>query len=158
MERSWRSEVQKEDLLAGGDPAKVDFLLPQPAQAARAGPASNAWAVSGAHTASRRPLLAGDPHLEFSLPSAWYMVHLRGPRLNVSGVSLPGLPGVLIGHNDRIAWSITSLPFDTQDLYVEKLDPSTGRYEFRGQMEQARAEAESHSRQGRSLREPVPFG
>lgn len=141
LERSWRDEVQKENLLAGGDPAKVDFLFPD-RTGGEGRPGSNAWAVSGALTASRRPLLAGDPHLEFSLPSTWYMVHLRGPRLNVSGVSLPGLPGVLIGHNDRIAWSITSLPFDTQDLYAEKLDPSTGRYEFRGRPEQARVEME----------------
>ena len=142
QERSWRSESRKMNLLAGGDPAKVDFLF-----STRAGgesrPGSNAWAISGAHTASRRPLLAGDPHLEFTLPSAWYLVHLQAPRLNVSGASMPGLPGVLIGHNDRIAWSITSLQADYQDLYVEKMDPSNGRYAFRGQVEQARAEAET---------------
>jgi len=87
-------------------------------------------------------LLAGDPHLELGVPSIWHMVHLRGPRLNVSGVTVPGLPGVLIGHNDRIAWSITSLEFDVQDLYVEKLDAASGRYEFAGRVEQARPERE----------------
>jgi penicillin amidase len=119
----------------------VDFLFPTRA-GGESRPGSNAWAVSGALTASRRPLLAGDPHLEFSLPSTWYMVHVRAPRLNVTGVSLPGVPGVLIGHNDRIAWSITNLHFDTQDLYAERLDPTTGRYEFRGRLEPARAERE----------------
>lgn len=141
MDRSWRGDLQMENLLQGGDPAKVDFLYAVRTRD-QAGPASNAWALSGARTASRRPLLAGDPHLEFSLPSAWYVVHIGGPRLNAYGVSLPGVPGVLAGHNDRIAWSITSLPFDVQDLYIEKFDPATGRYLFRGQMEQATPERE----------------
>ena len=138
LEGSWRSEVRKEALLAGGDAAKVNVLFPH----GESRPGSNAWALAGKLTATHRPLLAGDPHLAFSLPSAWYMVHLRGPQLNVSGVSLPGLAGVLIGHNDRIAWSITSLQFDVQDLYVERFDPSTGRYAYDGKIEQARGERE----------------
>ncbi len=141
LARSWRLKLMKANLLADGDPAKVNLLF-----AAGTGgetlPGSNAWAVSGALTASRRPLLAGDPHMELTIPSIWYMVHLRGPRLNVSGVALPGLPGVLIGHNDRIAWSITALEADVQDLYVEALDPESGRYEFAGRVEQARIERE----------------
>lgn len=141
LERSWRLELQKENLLEGGDPAKVNLLFSSGAGGETL-PGSNAWAVSGALTASRRSLLAGDPHLELSIPCIWYMVHLRGPRLNVSGVTVPGLPGVLIGHNDRIAWSITSLEADVQDLYAEKLDAASGRYEFDGRMEQARAERE----------------
>jgi penicillin amidase len=141
MDRSWRVDLQMENMLQGGDPAKVGLLYAAPTRD-QAGPASNAWALSGARTASRRPLLAGDPHLEFSLPSAWYVVHIGGPKLNVYGVTLPGVPGVLAGHNDRIAWSITSLPFDVQDLYVEKFDPASGQYAFRGQMEQARPERE----------------
>ncbi len=141
MDRSWRGDLQMESLLQGGDPAKVKYLYAEPTRD-QAGPASNAWALSGAHTASRRPLLAGDPHLEFTLPSAWHVVHIGGPRLNVYGVTLPGVPGVLAGHNDRIAWSITSLSFDVQDLYVEKFDPASGRYVFRGKMEQARPERE----------------
>jgi penicillin amidase len=141
MDQSWRVDLQMENLLQGGDPAKVQYLYAAPTRD-QAGPASNAWALSGAHTVSRRPLLAGDPHLEFSLPSAWHVVHIGGPRLNVYGVTLPGVPGVLAGHNDRIAWSITSLSFDVQDLYVEKFDPATGRYVFRGQMEQAIPERE----------------
>jgi penicillin G amidase len=141
MDRSWRRDLQMENVLQGGDPAKVNLLYSVGTRD-QAGPASNAWALSGAHTVSRRPLLAGDPHLEFSLPPAWHVVQIGGPRLNVYGVTLPGVPGVLAGHNARIAWSITSLPFDVQDLYIEKFDLASGRYMFRGQMEQAAPERE----------------
>ena len=72
----------------------------------------------------------------------WYQVHLQAPGLDVTGVSLPGVPCVIIGHNQRIAWGVTNLGFDVQDLYIEKIDPRTGRYLFRGQVEQARAETE----------------
>ncbi len=70
------------------------------------------------------------------------MVHLRAPGLDVTGVSLPGLPGVIIGHNDRIAWGETNLGFDVQDLYLERIDPRTGRYVSHGQIEQAQYERE----------------
>ena len=81
-------------------------------------------------------------HLEYSLPGIWYMTHLEAPGLNVAGVALPGAPGIVVGHNQRIAWGITNLHFDVQDLYIENLDERTGRYLFRGQVEQARAERE----------------
>ena len=128
-------------MLQGGDPAKVTLLYP-----ARAGtefqPGSNAWVVSGKLTASGKPILANDPHLEWSIPAAWYQVHLKAPGLDVTGVSLPGVPCVIIGHNWRIAWGVTNLGFDVQDLYIEKIDPQTGRYAFRGQVEQAHSESE----------------
>jgi penicillin amidase len=136
---TWREELRKMTMLAGADPAKVALLYP-----ARAGtefqPGSNAWVVSGKFTASGKPILANDPHLEWSIPAAWYQVHLKAPGLDVSGVSLPGVPCVIIGHNQRIAWGVTNLGFDVQDLYIEKIDPQTGRYAFRGQVEQARSE------------------
>jgi penicillin amidase len=156
LERTWRLELMKENLLAGGDPAKVNLLF-SPGAAGETLPGSNAWAVSGALTASRRPLLAGDPHLELSIPSIWHMVHLRGPNLNVTGVTVPGLPGVLIGHNERIAWSITSLEADVQDLYIEKLDPASGRYEFGGQVEQARVEREMIRVRGRAPESTITY-
>src|SRR5262249_51763401 len=78
----------------------------------------------------------------FSLPSTWYQVHLSAPGLNVTGVSLPGVPAVIIGHNQRIAWGVTNLGYDVQDLYIEKLDPRSGQYVFRGQLERARLETE----------------
>ena len=138
---SWRDKTQKQMMLAGGDPAKINFLFPS-----RTGseyqPGSNAWAISGEHTASGKPILASDPHLEFNAPAIWYTVHLKAPGLNVTGVSLPGVPCVIIGHNERIAWGMTNLYYDVQDLYMETLDPQTGRYRFRGQTEQARLEQE----------------
>lgn len=138
---TWRDEILKRDLLAGGDRSKVEFLFP-----VRSGgdvqPGSNAWAVAGSRTASGRPLLANDMHLEYSIPGIWYISHLQAPDLNVSGVCLPGLPSVITGHNDRVAWGVTNLHFDVQDLYLERLDDQTGRYLFRGQVEQARAERE----------------
>ena len=82
---------------------------------------------AGKRTATGKPILANDPHLEFGLPSTWYMVHLQAPALNVSGVSLPGIPSVVIGHNDRIAWGMTNLHYDVQDLYLEKLNLQTGQ-------------------------------
>lgn len=138
---TWRDEILKRDMLASGDRAKVDFLFP-PRSGGEAQPGSNAWAIAGAHTASGKPLLSNDMHLEYSIPGIWYMVHLQAPGLNVSGVSLPGTPSVIVGHNQRIAWGVTNLHFDVQDLYFENFDERTGRYVYRGQQEQARQERE----------------
>jgi penicillin amidase len=84
---------------------------------------SNNWVVGGAHTRSGKPLLANDPHLGHSVPSVWYMIHLKAPGLDVSGVSLPGLPFVIIGHNEHIAWGMTNTGPDVQDLFVESFNP-----------------------------------
>jgi penicillin G amidase len=138
---TWRDEMLKRNMLASGDPAKVQYLFP-----VRAGwespPGSNAWALAGRHTASGKPLLSNDMHLEYSLPGIWYMVHLTAPEMDVSGVSLPGVPGVIVGHNQRIAWGITNLQFDVQDLYLEQIDEQSGRYVYEGQPAQARLERE----------------
>jgi penicillin G amidase len=83
---------------------------------------SNAWVVAGRHTASGKPILANDPHLSLQIPSIWYAVRLRGDRLRVDGMSIPGLPVVVLGRNDRIAWGATSMMADTQDLYLEQVD------------------------------------
>ena len=139
---NWRDELEKLRMLEKGDRAKVDFLFPAGAGGEPL-PGSNAWAISGARSASGKPILANDPHLEFSLPSIWYMVHLRAPGLDVAGVSLPGVPAVIIGHNERIAWGVTNLEFDVQDLYREQIDPQSGRYVFQGRLEQARPERET---------------
>lgn len=84
---------------------------------------SNNWVVSGAHTRSGKPLLSNDPHLGHSVPSIWYQIHLKAPGLNVSGVSLPGGPLVIIGHNEWIAWGMTNTGPDVQDLYRESFKP-----------------------------------
>jgi penicillin amidase len=84
--------------------------------------ASNNWVVNGKHTVSGKPLLANDPHLSPSAPSIWYMVHLSAPGIRVAGVTAAGLPGVVIGHNEHIAWGFTNVGTDVQDLYIEKFD------------------------------------
>jgi penicillin amidase len=81
---------------------------------------SNGWVVSGARSVSGKPLLANDPHLDASVPSIWYMSHLHAPGLRVAGVTIPGLPGITLGHNDRIAWGITNFLGDVEDLYSER--------------------------------------
>jgi penicillin G amidase len=94
---------------------------------------SNNWVVSGAHTATGKPLLANDTHLELSIPSIWYEIHLTAPGWNVKGFTLPGAPMVIIGHNDRIAWGFTNNGADVQDLYVETFNPaSPDEYRVKG--------------------------
>ena len=89
---------------------------------------SNSWVVSGSLTESGKPLLANDPHLGASLPSVWYQVQLRCAQVtescpfDVGGFSFSGLPGVVIGHNQDVAWGFTNLTTDVTDLYVEKID------------------------------------
>ena len=99
--------------------------------------ASNAWAVSGARSSTGMPLLANDPHMFPRFPSVFYEAHLAaGAELNVAGGSVPGAPGVLIGHNRHIAWGLTSATVDASDLYVERLDPGDARRtEFAGHWE-----------------------
>ncbi len=84
--------------------------------------ASNNWVVSGRRSVTGKPLLANDPHLQASAPSIWHMAHLSAPELRVAGVTVAGMPGILIGHNDRIAWGLTNVEADVQDLYLEEFD------------------------------------
>jgi penicillin G amidase len=95
---------------------------------------SNSWVVHGSRTATARPLLANDTHLGLNMPAIWYENGLQGGRFDVVGYSLPGCPGVMIGHNAHIAWGITILPADAQDFYIEKLDDpqNPAAYEFEG--------------------------
>jgi penicillin amidase len=79
-------------------------------------PGSNNWVVSGAHTASGKPLLSNDMHLPHRIPNTWYEVHLSSGDYDVAGVSLPGMPAVIVGHNRRIAWGFTNLGPDVEDL------------------------------------------
>jgi len=89
---------------------------------------SNNWILSGDRTISGKPLLANDPHLEINLPPVWYEMHLHCPSLNVIGVTIPGFPWVIIGHNDAIAWGLTNSTVDSQDLYVEKFNETQDMY------------------------------
>lgn len=100
---------------------------------------SNNWVVSGSLTNTGKPLLANDPHLGIQMPSIWYQVGLHcQPKNNtcpyeVSGFSFAGVPGIVIGHNDRIAWGVTNVAPDVQDLFIEKLNPENpNQYEYLG--------------------------
>jgi penicillin amidase len=104
------------------------------------GVGSNNWVVSGDHTASGKPILANDPHLGFSMPSVWIMNGLHCATVNadcpwdVVGVTFPGAPGVVLGHNEHIAWGATNVGPDTEDLFLEKPDPADpqGHYIYQG--------------------------
>jgi penicillin amidase len=89
--------------------------------------ASNAWVVSGSRSSTGKPLLASDPHLPLTMPSVWHEIHLSGGGYDVVGASIPGVPLVLIGRNRRIAWGVTALFADVQDLYIETPDPQNPR-------------------------------
>ncbi len=88
------------------------------------GMGSNNWVVSGALSQTGKPLLANDPHLGLSAPALWYFAHLSAPGLNVIGATLPGIPTVVLGRNDRIAWGFTNTAPDVQDLYIERINPA----------------------------------
>src|SRR5690349_20728560 len=90
------------------------------------GNGSNNWVLSGARTASGKPLLANDPHLGLTAPPVWYFAQLSAPGINAIGATLPGVPGIVLGRNDRIAWGFTNTGPDVQDLYLEKLDSAGG--------------------------------
>jgi len=89
---------------------------------------SNNWILSGDRTVSGKPLLANDPHLEINLPPVWFEMHLHCPSLNVIGVTIPGLPWVIIGHNEDIAWGLSNSTVDSQDLYIEKINETQDMY------------------------------
>jgi penicillin amidase len=84
--------------------------------------ASNNWVVAGSRTASGKPLLANDPHLGLTAPAVWYFAHLSAPGFEVMGATLPGVPGVVLGRNQHIAWGYTNTGPDVQDLYIERVD------------------------------------
>lgn len=107
--------------------ARQDIL----AQAAAAGQlhaptfelGSNNWAVGGTKTAAGTTILSSDPHLGYQLPSLWYQAHMVTPEMNVSGVTLVGVPFVVIGHTERIAWGLTNTQADVVDYFVERTNP-----------------------------------
>ncbi|MGY5876686.1 MAG: penicillin acylase family protein [Candidatus Thorarchaeota archaeon] len=96
---------------------------------------SNNWVVHGDRTETGMPILANDPHLGFQAPALWYEAHMVVPgELDVTGVTLPGLPGVLLGHNDKIAWGFTNVGADVTDFFVEDLvDGNPDKYWYDGE-------------------------
>jgi penicillin amidase len=117
---------------------------------------SNCIALAGPRTASGKPLLEGDPHLSVRNPAIWYEVGLHGAGYDVAGFSIPGLPGIGIGHNARVAWTFTVAYTDVQDFFVEQPDPTDPRrFMFKGASEAATAIREQIRVNGRV--DPVPF-
>ena len=116
----------------------IEGYLEETQSEIRKGLGSNNWVVSGAHTATGKPILANDTHLELSIPPIWYELHLTTPGFNAKGFTLPGAPLIVIGHNDHIAWGFTNNGADVQDLYVEKFNPSApDEYQVNGKWTKA---------------------
>ena len=117
-----------------------------------AGIGSNNWAVSGSKTAKGSPILCGDPHLTLSQPSIWYAIHLNSPEVNVMGASLPGAPGVIIGFNDSIAWSVTNAQRDVVDWFtIQFKDASRNEYLSNGQWLKTKKVIEQYQVKGKGL-------
>lgn len=149
---NWREELLRARLAQRLTPAQMDDLWPgQPADApitltgladlplerlaevlpaaAPPGIGSNVWVADGSRTSSGAPLLANDPHLQLQVPGRWYLAQLDTPDLHVIGATLPALPFVVLGRNRDIAWGFTNTGSDTQDLFVEQIDPAdSSRY------------------------------
>ncbi len=89
--------------------------------------ASNNWVISGKRTADGKPIMANDPHLPPRAPGIWYLAHLSSPSVQTSGVTFPGVPGIVLGHNESIAWGATNVGPDVQDLYIETFN-AEGKY------------------------------
>jgi penicillin amidase len=116
-----QSRIDSFNETAHEDPHAIRALFGQP-DCDGCASGSNNWVIAGKHTASGKPLLANDMHLGLSVPNIWYMADLSAPGLHVTGVTLPGMPLVIAGHNDHVSWGFTALYADVQDLYVEQLD------------------------------------
>jgi penicillin amidase len=117
---------------------------------------SNCVALAGSRTASGRPLLEGDPHLSVRNPAIWYEVGLHGGGYDAAGFSIPGLPGIGIGHNARVAWTFTVAYTDVQDFFIEQPDPTDPRrFMFKGVAEPASAIRESIKVKGRA--DPIQY-
>ena len=94
---------------------------------------SNAWVIAPTRSASGKVVLANDTHLQLQVPSKWYEVQLHTPGSNVSGMSIPGVPGIVVGHNQYIVWGVTNAMVDDADFYIERLDSTTNtRYLYEG--------------------------
>jgi penicillin amidase len=118
-------------------------ILPLKTAAGAKGIGSNNWVVNGDHTATGRPILANDPHLPPTYPALWYENHLAGGDFNVTGFTVPGVPGVVIGHNDKVAWGFTNAFPDIQDVYVERFhETDSTLYELNGEWVEAQIKEE----------------
>jgi penicillin amidase len=115
---------------------------------------SNNWAVSGKKTKSGKPILCNDPHLQLSLPSVWFEAQIESPEMNAYGVTIPGMPGILIGFNENIAWGETNVGHDVLDWYkVTWADAAKTTYQFDGSVKKARLVVNSYKVRG--LEQPI---
>jgi penicillin amidase len=116
-------------------------------------PGSNNWAISGALTASGKPLMVDDPHRQVTLPAWRYLVHLNAPGWNVVGATEPGLPGVIRGHNGQVAWGRTATGTDEADVFVEELNPANpNEVKWNGAWEPLRTTTETITVKGEPAR------
>jgi penicillin amidase len=167
---NWDAELQRDRLVAALGPERaslVDVVYPADASTTTgepyegtterllaaygaieaagvpAGGASNAWALAGSHTRTGAPLLACDPHVRAGVPSLFHVAHIRGGDLDIIGASVPGVPGVVIGHNRDVAWGMTAGLADVSDSYIEEFDPADpDRYRTPDGWERARTRVE----------------
>jgi penicillin amidase len=141
------------DLALGGAEAlaRAGAARPLAGPPAAAGLGSNNWVVAGSRTATGAPLLANDMHLQMNIPCIWYENHLVGGDINATGVTFPGIPGIVAGHNGRVAWGFTNGFPDVQDLYLERLRRGGGeeggaevrwQYEYQGEWHDAQVHRE----------------
>lgn len=127
----------------------LTFLPPGPAAVG-----SNGFVVGGALSASGKPLLANDPHLALSLPGVWYLASVVGARYAAVGASMPGAPGIVLGHTPTLAWGLTNGMLDDADVWNEELDGTGTRYRVDGRWRELGGETHEIRRRGRS---PVLF-
>lgn len=106
----------------------VETILHHAALKPVAGMGSNNWALTGSRTMSGKPILANDPHLKLTIPAPWYLAHISTPDMNLVGATLPGIPALILGRNDFIAWAFTNTGADSQDLYLERSPPEHPEY------------------------------
>jgi penicillin amidase len=124
---NWKFNPIKLDSVPLALPDELIHLVPQEKPSPDVG--SNNWAVAGRKTQTGSPILCNDPHLNTTLPSIWYVVHLQSPDVNVMGASLPGVPAVISGFNDSIAWGVTNAQRDLVDWYkIQFKDDSNNEY------------------------------
>ena len=103
---------------------------------------SNNWAIEDSLSASGKPIIANDPHLAYSAPGRWFAVVIRAGKWNVEGVSLPGVPAIVIGKNKNISWTVTNIMIDDADFYIEKLDSAGNKYFFKNEWIELKEEEE----------------
>ena len=155
-------EASEESIVPEGsyppDPAGVE-MFGNGAGDLEQGAGSNNWVVGGARTASGRPLVASDPHIAFGSVSCWYEAHLSGGSFNVAGAGYAGVPGVIFGRNERVAWGVTNNICSQRDLYQEREDPERpGQFLYDGEWEPTKELTENiNVKGGETVRKTIRF-